>query len=76
MKSLLFPLMALGLASAASAQSNAPFTVEETGKAFDLSELVAIGARPEFDPALLNAAWARVAGTGQRQPARHRPSRA
>jgi len=49
--------------------------VEETGKAFDLSELVAIGARPEFDPALLNAAWARVAGTGQRQPARHRPSR-
>ncbi|NIJ31793.1 right-handed parallel beta-helix repeat-containing protein [Sphingomonas oligoaromativorans] len=34
MKSLLFPLMALGLASAASAQSNAPFTVEETGKGF------------------------------------------
>ena len=34
MKSLLFPLAVLGLASAASAPVGAPFTVEETGKGF------------------------------------------
>ncbi len=34
MKSLLFLTAALGLASAASAQSGAPFTVQETGKGF------------------------------------------
>lgn len=35
----------------------ADIAVEETSEDFEISELVAIGARPEFDPERLKTAW-------------------